>query len=418
MTEDNPAPPRPDGGPTGPAVPAALRRWDIFCRVIDNHGDIGVCWRLATDLAERGAQVRLWVDDPGALAWMAPRGHAGVALCPWRDPLPHETPGDVVVEAFGCDPPGAFLARMAAQAMPPLWLNLEYLSAEPYVERSHGLASPQWHGPARGLTKWFFYPGFTEPTGGLLREPDLLAHRAAHHRAATLSRLGLRLGADDPPGHALMLLFGYEQPLLPAWLDLLVDGPATPAGATGITTTLLVTPGHSQRQVRAWLARRGLHGSEAGREIGALRLHFLPHVTQVEFDRLLWACDLNLVRGEDSAVRALWAGRPMLWQLYPQDDGAHAAKLDAFLALAFDDAPAPLSDAVGEMARLWNGVGPAARLPAAWQRLWPALRAGWAHATEARCRRWAAQPDLTTQLIDWAERRTAAGAAGDVTALG
>ena len=28
--------------------------WDLFCRVIDNHGDLGVCWRLARDLAARG----------------------------------------------------------------------------------------------------------------------------------------------------------------------------------------------------------------------------------------------------------------------------------------------------------------------------------------------------------------------------
>ncbi|MEO7887531.1 MAG: elongation factor P maturation arginine rhamnosyltransferase EarP, partial [Polaromonas sp.] len=43
-------------------------QWDIFCKVIDNFGDIGVCWRLAADLASRGHKVRLWVDDASALA--------------------------------------------------------------------------------------------------------------------------------------------------------------------------------------------------------------------------------------------------------------------------------------------------------------------------------------------------------------
>ncbi|MBY0444112.1 MAG: elongation factor P maturation arginine rhamnosyltransferase EarP, partial [Burkholderiales bacterium] len=38
-------------------------RWDIFCRVIDNYGDIGVCWRLARQLSfEHGFAVRLMVD--------------------------------------------------------------------------------------------------------------------------------------------------------------------------------------------------------------------------------------------------------------------------------------------------------------------------------------------------------------------
>ena len=108
MTEESPAPLL--------CIPAALRRWDLFCRVIDNHGDLGVCWRLACDLAGRGAEVRLWIDDASALNWMAPQGAPGVEVLPWRDPQDDEVPGDVVVEAFGCDPPAAFVARMAARA--------------------------------------------------------------------------------------------------------------------------------------------------------------------------------------------------------------------------------------------------------------------------------------------------------------
>jgi uncharacterized repeat protein (TIGR03837 family) len=201
-----------------------------------------------------------------------------------------------------------------------------------------------------------------------------------------------------------MLLFGYEQPLMPAWLDLLAAGPRD-GQRRGITTTLLVTPGHSQRQVRAWLAGRGLRNSEAGREVGALRLHFLPHVTQVEFDRLLWACDLNLVRGEDSAVRALWAGQPMLWQLYPQDDGAHADKLDAFLDLALDQTAPALAAPLRRMAQLWNGQGDGTKLAAAWSALWPTGRETWRASAQARARRWAAQTDLTSSLIDWVRQR-------------
>ena len=61
--------------------------WDVFCRVIDNHGDLGVCVRLARQLAQRGIQVRLWVDDARALTWMAPdlaQGtDAGVRVVDW-----------------------------------------------------------------------------------------------------------------------------------------------------------------------------------------------------------------------------------------------------------------------------------------------------------------------------------------------
>ncbi|HEY0200587.1 MAG TPA: elongation factor P maturation arginine rhamnosyltransferase EarP, partial [Burkholderiaceae bacterium] len=167
-------------------------RWDIFCRVIDNYGDIGVCWRLAANLAERGQQVRLWADDARALAWMAPQGCPGVQVLPWPTDAPADGPGDVVVEAFGCTIAPDFIAAIArvscAGGQKPLWINLEYLSAENYVERCHGLPSPVPYsvpgGLGDGLTKYFFYPGFTPATGGLLREPGLVARQAAFDRAA------------------------------------------------------------------------------------------------------------------------------------------------------------------------------------------------------------------------------------------
>jgi uncharacterized repeat protein (TIGR03837 family) len=81
-----------------------------------------------------------------------------------------------------------------------------------------------------------------------------------------------------------------------------------------------------------------------------LSIFYLPQLTQTDFDHLLWACDLNFVRGEDSLVRALWAGKPFVWQIYPQDDGAHGPKLDAFLNWL--QAPPSLRRAHD----IWNGL--------------------------------------------------------------
>jgi len=297
-----------------PTPPRALE-WDVFCRVVDNLGDIGVCWRLAGRLASLGQRVRLWIDDRSALSWMAPQGAPGVTVLAWRELQPSEAPGDVVVEAFGCDPPAGFVERMAGAARAPVWINLEYLSAEAYVERSHALPSPQLAGPGRGLLKWFFYPGFTPATGGLLHENELAAERTRFDADGWLAGLGI----GTVPAARRVSLFCYEQPALTIWLE---QWRATP-------TQLLVTPGLAARQVATALACDGSPGSTVVRE--SLQAHFLPWLPQPEFDRLLWACDLNLVRGEDSLARALWAARPFLWQLYPQRDGAHAAKLDAFL---------------------------------------------------------------------------------------
>ncbi len=361
--------------PLPPACQPGLARWDIWCRVIDNHGDLGVCWRLARGLSARGCAVRLFVDDPSALAWMAPQGGAGVQVLPWTEAGPWPEAAEVVIEAFGCDPPASVVAQMSQRPRPPVWLNLEYLSAEAYVERSHGLPSPQ----QGGLTKWFFYPGFTARTGGLLREDGLLAARQAFDGAAWLAQRGWAPRA----GERVVSLFCYANPALPALLQRLAAQP----------TLLLVPPGPAQQALAGLTPRAGL------------RVQALPWLTQPDFDRLLWACALNFVRGEDSLVRALWAGAPFVWQLYPQHDLAHAAKLQAFLQQM--QAPAD----VAELAMAWNGLaagasGPAKRPPGQALPPIPALAASpWQQACLAWRAHCAAQHDLVTQLLLFAASR-------------
>ncbi|WP_168561843.1 elongation factor P maturation arginine rhamnosyltransferase EarP [Rhizobacter sp. SG703] len=340
-------------------------QWDLFCRVVDNFGDVGVCWRLAADLAARGERVRLWVDDARALAWMAPGGAAGVELQAWPDAEDDTRPvGDVVVEAFGCELPPAVLVRIAEKAAEaprkPVWINLEYLSAEGYVERSHRLRSPQMHGPARGFSKWFFYPGFTAATGGLLREPELMAQREAFDRDAWLAAHRIA----PQPGEQLASLFCYQVPSVEALLGCLDHA--------GHERTLLLVPGTAP-------PLPALPPS--------VRVQSLPYLTQPDFDRLLWACDLNFVRGEDSLVRALWAGRPFIWQIYPQHDGVHELKLQAFLD-RFDASPD-----IRAAWRAWNGLQAA---PVAGPD-----RTSW----QAQCLIWRkallAQTDLASQLLSF-----------------
>ena len=347
-------------------------RWDIFCRVIDHHGDLGVCWRLCADLAARGESVRLWVDDPLALVWMAPHGARGVSVVHWVDPLPEFDPGDVVVEAFGCDPPPAFVARMAALPSAPVWINLEYLSAEPYVERCHGLPSPQTQGPGAGLEKWFFYPGFTDATGGLLREARALDSAAAGWLAAQ--------GVALCDGERRVSLFAYADAPLEPLLDLLDAEPTLVLLAAGAAQAPALALFDAQR-------RRGRH----------LRAHALPWFDQPGYDRLLRACDINFARGEDSIVRAMWAGAPFVWQIYAQEDRAHAVKLEALLERLTSATTPALAESVRQLWRAWNGRGP-----------WPASLPD-LHAWRGLCQAWrsqlASQADLTSRLMGFVATR-------------
>lgn len=359
--------------------------WDIFCRVIDNYGDIGVCWRLAVGLAERGERVRLWTDDASALRWMAPEGALGVEVRPWTQPLQTDglTPGDILIEAFGCEIAPEFIALYAdstsAKGLKPVWINLEYLSAEGFAERCHGLPSPVMTGPGAGLVKYFYYPGFSAATGGLLREPDLTARQARFDRVAWLQQMGAAF-----QGERLISLFCYEPPALGALLDRLAASPQA--------TRLLVTAGRATAAVRACIEK--LNSSQPAWNINnTLSFSFLPALTQRDFDHLLWACDLNFVRGEDSLVRALWANKPFIWQIYPQHDDAHHSKLEALLDVL--NAPPSLR----AFYRAWNGIQD--RAPSVLPE--PAL-SEWQQAVDAARAQQLQHTDLVTHIMMFASK--------------
>ncbi len=326
------------------------QHWDIFCQVVDNYGDIGVCWRLARQLAtEHRIEVRLWVDDPGSLQRICPetdpqaeiQHHGNVEIRHWSTPFPDVAAAEVVIEAFGCELPAGYQAAMARAPEKPVWINLEYLSAEPWVEGCHALPSPH---PQLPLNKIFFFPGFTPATGGLLRENGLLARRDDLQQAP--ARLRLALNLPDPSENALTVsLFCYDSAPVS---DLLM------AWQRATTPVCCLLP---EGRALALVARHfGLPALAPGDTVqrGNLTLHVLPFLRQEDYDLLLWACDCNFVRGEDSFVRAQWAGRPMVWQIYVQAENAHLIKLDAFLDRYCAGLAPQAADAVRRFHHGWN----------------------------------------------------------------
>ncbi len=417
------------------SLPAPKSKWDIFCNVVDNFGDIGVCWRLACNLAARGRAVRLWVDDVSPLAWMAPGGFANVEVINCKNGIPKDTNsalGDVLLDTFDCEfainlianitintPSTAenYTALESLSAKKPVWLNLEYLTAESFAERAHTLPYVHHSGAAQGWTQQYFYPGFNDKTGGLLREADLFERQKAFDRGVWLnqlfkqnyagepsfprrresmtatvdSRLRGNDGALDVKNTRFISMFCYE----PAALEVLIDQLA--AGET--PTCLLVTAGRATNAVKAILeGKKRLKPAYLLPEV--LSIVYLPQLTQTDYDHLLWSCDLNFVRGEDSLVRAIWAAKPFIWQIYPQHDGAHHTKLDAFLAMM--EAPESLKTA--HIA--WNAsaaeVKTDASLPS-----FPSLDLlVWAQSAQNLSNKLCLQTDLATNLIAFTEKNS------------
>ncbi|MBB3048229.1 putative repeat protein (TIGR03837 family) [Litorivivens lipolytica] len=377
-------------------------RWDIFCRVVDNFGDAGICWRLARQLVrEQGQQVTLFIDDLAVLGRLLSeldtnverQSLDGIVIQHWTESGIETSGTDVVIEAFGCTLPANYLSQLTSITRRALWLNLEYLSAESWVEGCHLLPSPVEETSGSNLKKFFFFPGFTDKTGGLLREQDLLSRRdrfqqSDKNRSALLKQFGINIRPND----FLISLFSYENPALGSWLEELSQH--------STRVHLLVLEGPVVKDIAYWLGeptpRAGDHFQR-----GQCHLHILPFVRPDDYDQLLWCCDLNIVRGEDSFVRAQWAGMPKLWHIYPQDDGVHLEKLDAFLTL-YNQAFSPEADSAARA--FWQTWNRGKNLPLAWRNLlahWPAIQAG----SRAWCDALSRQKKLSEQLVTFAKKQ-------------
>tara|TARA_B110000914_G_scaffold12773_1_gene10072 strand:- start:782 stop:1918 length:1137 start_codon:yes stop_codon:yes gene_type:complete len=329
-------------------------RWDIFCTSIDNFGDVGFSWRLARQLVnEHGLEVRLWVDDLAIFSqiesaidvdedqqWLQ-----GVEICSWRKSFAEIEPADVVIETFACTLPDNYILAMADLPQQPVWINLEYLSAENWTLDCHCL--PSFH-PHLPLKKYFFFPGFVEGTGGLLLEKNLLPARVAFNNTSQdkfWQELGLQSRRE---GELCISLFCYDdapiEELLSAWV--ISDVPIR-----------VLVPQHSVNNAIGIFFGVDLPTAGQVLQSGKLQVCIIPFLTQDNYDELLWACDINFVRGEDSFVRAQWAERVFIWNIYPQAEHSHRLKLEAYLNLYTERMPPEMSAAVFSLWNAWNGNG-------------------------------------------------------------
>ncbi len=361
----------------------------LYCTIVDNFGDIGVCWRLARQLAaEYGHTVHLWVDD-----WPATRRMIldlpeiptecwveEVCIHAWAQTSSEaDCTGDVLIEGFGCTLPDVVLAQLAGRVIKPVWINLEYFSAEPWVPGFHAQSG---YDPAVGTRRWFFFPGVHAHSGGLLRERDLIAQRDAWQHGDLLPNLLEAFGLPtQAAGSALTVLcFGYAHAPYAAWLAALCQRADQPVSVwlCGAYTQAAVLP------LAASLCRQ-------------VNVHALPFVPQPDFDHLLWSADVLFVRGEDSLIRALWAGKPFVWQIYPQSEQAHHVKLQAWLDFYTQGFPVALRTAYTALHEAWNGMSEQS-IKGVWGQLM-ADWADWQQYSRTRSEQCAALPDLASRLM-------------------
>ena len=345
----------------------------VFVRVIDNYGDAGVGWRLSCLLAEYlHMHVRLWIDDTDALNKLvpAPEKQARITIEAWQgdammqQQLSAAADPVLVIETFGCELPPQVLERM--RQCRPLWLNWEYLTAEDWAVGLHAMSSLQ----PNGLEKYFWFMGIDADSGGLLREPDYLAEREKFRQQPQLQQ-AFRQEYGLPLQHTgqLWLVFAYTSGQWAQWMAMWQQAD-TPV-------TLWLAGGQVIESLRAakLIAPEELQQEGDICELGNVTLVRIPFVPQAAFDRLLWLADAAIVRGEDSFVRALWAGLPFFWHIYRQDDDVHLQKLHSFWFKAMQGWPAELRQAFTVLSDDLNGAGAVSSLKR--EQAWQYLCAHW-----------------------------------------
>ncbi len=318
---------------------------DIFCHVVDNYGDIGVVYRFAREFKRRHPEcrVRVFVDDLNSLKSMHPeidthltrQEHAGImyidTLALNRALVDELGTAHILVEAFACYIPEIVLD--AASGRRTYIINIDHLSAEKWVEGYHLKESLLGRGE---LKKYFFMPGFTIDTGGVVVDTHIEAfrERLGHDRRAYLNKIIEPLGVEIDGGDETMVgtIFTYERRF-----DSLLDS----LERHDRRTCLLVFDRKSIEGMKMTVSEKKVERlGEASYRVGNSVIAFLPFLPQQTYDELLCLADFNLVRGEDSLVRAILAEKPFIWHAYKQDNNYQMVKVKAFLEAIepyFDD---------------------------------------------------------------------------------
>ncbi|NIZ19732.1 elongation factor P maturation arginine rhamnosyltransferase EarP [Entomospira culicis] len=263
---------------------------DLFCQVIDYFGDVAVTYRLARALKQRkpSLTLRFYCTHPDLVLALHPtHDQQSIALLPYTSASGQAMPADVAIEAFACTLPQDY-------PLPPIIINLEYLTAESWINDYHGLES---FGMNPAGKKFFFFPSFTAQ--GSLTHGDFIEEKEIVQRHPSLTKKELSVELDLPKSYLSrpwLLLYLYE--INETFLHQLLDHFA------------IIQIGASPTTIEdAWLVKR--------------------RCSQAIFDRLLLVADALFIRGEDSLSRAVLAGKPFLWQAYRQEEEYHHVKVHA-----------------------------------------------------------------------------------------
>ena len=278
---------------------------DIFCEVIDNYGDVGVADRLAREIKRiyPNKELRFIINQTKELNLI--KNNEDILIIDYEDVNKIEHPADLVIETFACNIPEIYMNK--ALKISKLMINLEYFSSEDWVDDFH-LQESFLGG---NFKKYFFIPGLSEKSGGIILDKEFLdrKNKVQKNREYYLKQFNINENYD-----LIISVFSYEKNF---------DNFLKALQKLDKKVLLLLLSEKTQKNFIKYFDNNDYYD-----KIKAVKL---PFFTYDKYEELLALCDINLVRGEDSFVRALLLAKPFLWHIYPQDENAHIVKLESFL---------------------------------------------------------------------------------------
>lgn len=306
-----------------------LKTLDIFCEIIDNYGDIGVVYRTAKELQKifPESKIRAFLNRldefkkiNSQVIDLPSQNIDGIEYITFdylRDNANKLLTAQVIIEAFGCQIPEEYIE--IAYDNSELLINLEYLSAEDWIEDFHLQSSPLGRGK---LKKVFFMPGFTEKSGGVIADSNYLERIQRVLENKEFYEKKYLSDIEDRENKIVGTLFSYEKNFTPLLEDL---------KKLDKDVVILAMGEKTQDSLRKILKNFSIEDFRNSLKYGKIEIKFLNFLNQEEYEELINIVDFNFVRGEDSFIRAVLTGKPYMWHIYCQEEYAHMDKIEGFL---------------------------------------------------------------------------------------
>lgn len=306
-------------------------KYHIFCKVIDNYGDFGVCFRLAKQLvSEFNKQVILWVDNENILQkfllvnnkeiqQINAEHNQNLIFKIWTkfnviNSLNSLNNNDflnnsIIIEAFCCDLDCELLDYINNENNKTILISLDYFGLEKWILDCHLL--PSFLNYYKHIKKYFFFPSYLPNSGGLIREKCIKKYIKKNIQNLVENIQTFKIS-----------LFFYQQP------QLLL---------TFINAINYIAKKHKINIEINFcdLSNDNLNTVQNYNFDSLVKCNFIHFLSQNDYDNLLQNCHLNFVRGEDSLIRAFWSNNLFIWQIYQQQNDIHLQKLNDFLNYYF-----------------------------------------------------------------------------------